>query len=157
MALQSVYTTERTGEISMTDRQKELVRRYLNAFNDKDRDALSDLVADDVVEHGTHWEVEGFEEFMTYVEENVTTFAEYTGTTEEMVAEDDTVVVRYTVSGTHEGEYLGIEPTGREVEWTGIAMYHIEDDEIAEIWIESDQLGLLEQLGLVEPPAHLRL
>lgn len=139
------------------DHHKELVRRYLDAFNDKDREALSDLVDDDVVEHGTHWEVEGFEEFMTYVEENVDIFADYTGSTETIVAEEDTVVVRYSVSGTHEGEYLGIQPTGREVEWTGIAMYRIDDGEIAEIWIESDQLGLLEQLGLVEPPAHLRL
>ncbi|MFB6218581.1 MAG: ester cyclase [Halobacteriaceae archaeon] len=136
---------------------KQLVRRYLDAFNDKDRETLSELVADDVVEHGTHWEVEGFEEFMGYVEENVDTFADYTGSTDEMVAEDDTVVVRYTVSGVHDGEYLGIEPTGREVEWTGIAMYRIDDGEIAEIWLESDQLGVLEQLGVVEPPAHLRL
>jgi steroid delta-isomerase-like uncharacterized protein len=139
------------------ERNKELVRRYLDAFNDKDREALSDVVADDVVEHGTHWEVEGFEEFMAYVEENVDTFADYTGSTEAMVAEDDTVAVRYSVSGTHEGEYLGIKPTGRDVEWTGIAMYRVDDGEIAEIWIESDELGLLEQLGLVEPPAHLRL
>jgi len=139
------------------ERNKELVRRYLDAFNDKDREALSDVVADDVVEHGTHWEVEGFEEFMAYVEENVDTFADYTGSTEAMVAEDDTVAVRYSVSGTHEGKYLGIKPTGRDVEWTGIAMYRVDDGEIAEIWIESDELGLLEQLGLVEPPAHLRL
>lgn len=139
------------------EQHKELVRQYLEAFNGKDREALSEVVADDVVEHGTHWEVEGFEEFIDYVEENVNTFADYTGTTEEMIAEDGTVTVRYTVRGTHEGEYLGIEPTGREVEWTGIAMYAVEDGEIAEIWIESDQLGLLEQLGLVEPPAHLRL
>ncbi|MFB6227938.1 MAG: ester cyclase [Halobacteriales archaeon] len=143
--------------MSQTEQNKQLVRRYLDAFNDKDREALSDLVDDDVVEHGTHWEVEGFEEFMTYVEENVDIFADYTGSTETIVAEEDTVVVRYSVSGTHEGEYLGIQPTGREVEWTGIAMYRIDDGEIAEIWIESDQLGLLEQLGLVEPPAHLRL
>lgn len=143
--------------MSQRSEHKELVRRYLDAFNDKDRDALAELVADDVVEHGTHWEVEGFDEFMAYVEENVDTFAEYVGSTHQMVAEGDTVVVRYTVRGSHEGEYLGIEPTGREVEWTGIAMYRIENGEIAEIWIESDQLGLLEQLGLVEPPAHLRL
>lgn len=139
------------------EQHKQLVRQYLKAFNEKDREALSEVVADDIVEHGTHWEVEGFEEFVDYVEENVNTFTDYTGTTEEMIAEDGTVAVRYTVSGTHEGEYLGIKPTGREVEWTGIAMYGIDDGNISEIWIESDQLGLLEQLGLVEPPAHLRL
>lgn len=139
------------------DQHKQLVQQYLKAFNQKDREALSEVVDEDIVEHGTHWEVEGFDEFMQYVEDNVNTFTDYTGTTEEMIAEDGTVAVRYTVRGTHEGEYLGIKPTGREVEWTGIAMYSIDDGKISEIWIESDQLGLLEQLGLVEPPAHLRL
>lgn len=139
------------------DQHKQLVQQYLKAFNQKDREALSEVVDEDIVEHGTHWEVEGFDEFMEYVEDNVNTFTDYTGSTEEMIAEGGTVAVRYTVRGTHEGEYLGIKPTGREVEWTGIAMYGIDDGKISEIWIESDQLGLLEQLGLVEPPAHLRL
>jgi predicted ester cyclase len=74
-----------------------------------------------------------------------------------MVVEDDTVVVRYSVNGTHEGEYLGVEPTGQTAEWTGMAMYRIEDEQIAEIWLEEDRLGLLEQLDVAHPPAHLRI
>ena len=74
-----------------------------------------------------------------------------------MVAEGDTVTVQYTVSGTHSGEYPDVQPTGNAVEWTGMAMYRIEDDEIAEVWIEADRFGLLEQLQAVDPPAHLRI
>ena len=95
---------------------KELVRRYLNAFNERDEDTLSELLA-----------------------------------------EDDTVAVRYTVRGTHTGEYRDIEPTGHTAKWTGLAIYRVEDDEIAEIWLEEDRLGLLEQLEVVDPPAHLRV
>ena len=74
-----------------------------------------------------------------------------------MNADGDTVAVRYTVGGTHSGEYRDVEPTQQRVEWTGMAMYRVEDGNIAEIWIEEDRLGLLEQLEVVEPPAHLRI
>jgi steroid delta-isomerase-like uncharacterized protein len=136
---------------------KEMVRRYLDAFNDFDRDALSAVLADDVVEHGATREVEGFDEFVEFVDRNQDTFSGYTGSTETICAEDDLVTVRYTVSGTHDGEYLGIDPTGKDVTWTGIAMYRIENGEIAEIWIEEDRLDLLQQLEAYDPPAHLRI
>jgi predicted ester cyclase len=73
------------------------------------------------------------------------------------MAEDDLVTVRYVVSGTHTGEYRDVEPTGHTVEWTGMAMYRIEDGRIAEIWLEENRLDLLEQLEVVDPPAHLRI
>jgi len=136
---------------------KDIVRQYLAAFNDRDREALSDLLADDVVEHGIHETLEGQEEILEFLDRHFDIFPDYSGTTETMVAEGDTVTVQYTVSGTHSGEYLDVQPTGNAVEWTGMAMYRIEDDEIAEIWIEEDRLGLLEQLEAVDPPAHLRI
>lgn len=135
----------------------DLVRDYLNAFNDRDREAMTELLADDVVEHGIHEELHGVDEILEFLDAHFQTFPDYAGTTEAMVAQDDTVVVRYTVTGTHTGEYRDVEPTGHRVEWTGIAMYRVEDDRIAEIWIEEDRLGLLEQLEVVDPPAHLRI
>ncbi|MDS0476200.1 ester cyclase [Natrinema sp. 1APR25-10V2] len=136
---------------------KNLVRRYLNAFNDRDREALSELLAEDVVEHGIHEELQGVDEILEFLQAHFDVFPDYSGSTEAVVAEDDTVVVRYTVSGTHSGEYHDIEPTGHTVEWTGMAMYRIEDDRITEIWLEEDRLGLLERLEVVDPPAHLRI
>ena len=136
---------------------KDIVRQYLAAFNNRDREALSELLADDVVEHGIHETLEGQEEIMEFLDRHFDIFPDYSGTTETMVAEGDTVTVRYTVSGTHSGEYLDVQPTGNAVEWTGMAMYRIEDDEIAEVWVEEDRLGLLEQLEAVDPPAHLRI
>lgn len=136
---------------------KDIVREYLDAFNDQDRDALAEVVADDVVEHLPHEEVHGIDEFLENPWANLKAFPDYVGTTNVMMAEGDKVAVRYTVEGTHEGEYYTIQPTGQRVEWTGMAMYRVEDDEIAEIWLEEDRLGLLDQLGVVEPPAHLRV
>lgn len=136
---------------------KELVRRYLEAFNERDQQTLSELLAADVVEHSIHEELHGFDEIWEFLQAHFETFPDYSGTTEAMVAEDDTVVVRYTVSGTHTGQYRDIQPTGHEAEWTGMAMYRIEDGEIAEIWLEENRVKLLEHLEAIEPPGHLRL
>lgn len=135
----------------------DIVRDYLNAFNDRDREVMSELLADDVVEHGIHEELHGVDEILEFLDAHFQTFPDYAGTTEAMVVQDDTVVVRYTVTGTHTGEYRDVEPTGHQVEWTGVAIYRVDDDRIAEIWIEEDRLGLLEQLEMVDPPAHLRI
>jgi len=140
-----------------TEDNKELVRRYLAAFNDRDRDTLSEVLAEDVVEHGVSDELHGLEDILAFLDTHFEIFPDYTGETEAMIAEGDTVVVRYTVSGTHTGEYRDIEPTGHTVEWTGVGIYRIEGGEIAEIWLEEDRLGLLEQLEVVERPAHLRV
>ena len=142
-----------------TSENPDLVRRYLKAFNDRDRETLADLLAEDVVEHGIDEELHGAGAIVDFLDGHFEAFPDYTGTTDAVVAEDDLVTVRYTAEGTHTGEYRGVEPTGHAAEWTGIAMYRIEDDEIAEVWLEEDRLGLLEQLQLVTPPpqAHLRL
>ncbi|PSP97685.1 DUF4440 domain-containing protein [Halobacteriales archaeon QS_5_70_17] len=141
----------------MSEENEELVRRYLNAFNERDGERLSELLAEDVVEHGISEELRGREEIVEFLEAHFETFPDYSGTTDAMVAEGDTVAVRYTVSGTHTGEYKGVEPTGHAAEWTGMAMYRIEDGAIAEVWLEEDRLGLLEQLEVVDRPAHLRV
>ena len=138
---------------------KALVREYLGAFNDRDRDTMASLVAPDAVEHGVHEELEGREAIVDTVTAHFEPFPDYGGTTEAMIAEDDLVTVRYRASGTHTGEYRDVEPTGRRAEWSGVAIYRVADGEIAEIWLEEDRLGLLEQLELtdVPPAAHLRL
>jgi steroid delta-isomerase-like uncharacterized protein len=143
--------------MSSAEDNKDLVRRYLKAFNEQDHDTLRDLLAEDVVEHGIHEELRGPDEVVRFLDSHYETFPDYSGSTETMVAEDDTVAVRYTASGTHEGEYRDVEPTGEEAEWSGMAMYRVEDDRIAEVWLEENRLGLLEQLEVVDPPAHLRL
>lgn len=73
-------------------------------------------------------------------------------TPEEILAEDDLVAMRYTVTGTHEGEFNGIKPTGNEFAVSEMKLYRVTDGKIAEVWAAADQLGLLTQLGIIEPP-----
>lgn len=136
---------------------KRLVREYLEAFNDRDEETLRSILASDVVEHGLHEELHGPDAVIDYLQGHLAMFPDYAGETEAIVAEDETVVVRYSVTGTHTGAYRDVEPTGHTVEWTGMAMYRFDGDRIAEIWLEEDSLGLLEQLEAVDPPGHLRV
>ena len=75
-----------------------------------------------------------------------TAFAGIRYTVEDMVAEGDKLVVRWTCRQTHRGEYLGVPATGREVTASGISIYRMEQGKIAEEWAVVDRLGLLEQM-----------
>ena len=66
---------------------------------------------------------------------------------EALVAEDDVVVARWTMSGTHTGVWGDVAATGRKVRFTGVNFFRIADGKIAEMWNVRDDLGLREQLG----------
>jgi predicted ester cyclase len=68
---------------------------------------------------------------------------------EDLIAEGDKVAARWRARATHRGEYVGVPPTGREVEFTGISVYRIEGNRIAQSWTEMDELGLMRQIGAV--------
>lgn len=67
----------------------------------------------------------------------------------DVIADDDRVVVRWTGTGTHDHEVMGIPPTGKHVEVDAISILRIEDGKIAENWTVWDTLGMLQQLGVV--------
>jgi predicted ester cyclase len=68
---------------------------------------------------------------------------------DDIFAEGDRVVVRWSSSGTHQGEYFRIAPTNRQVRVNGMAIYRFADGKIVEEWMNTDMLGLLRQLGVV--------
>lgn len=138
---------------------KEIVRRYYeDAFNEGRTDLLEDLIAEDVVNHDpvsdatlTPEEARGFEGFVRHVEAAREAFPDATVTIEDVVAEGDEVLVRFTFEGTHEGRFVGIEPTGNRVRGTNMVLMRLEDGRIVERWEESDSLDLLQQLGVLPP------
>jgi len=73
---------------------------------------------------------------------------------EDLVAEGDKVVVRFTMHGTHHGTLLGVPPTGKRIRVTGISIYRLVDGKVAEHWEEGDRLGLFQQLGVIAGPAR---
>lgn len=133
---------------------KEHVRRVETAINDRDRDALTDIFAENCTFQLELVELHGVDEYTEYLQGIYEAFPDLTLTFEELVGEGDLVVIHYTITGTHEGEFRGIEPTGREFEVSGMRMARIEDGEIVEVTGETRNLSLLSQLGVVELPSE---
>src|SRR5580692_12996616 len=86
----------------------------------------------------------GFESFFTALKAG---FPDAQIAPEQMVADGDNVAVAYTLSGTHEGEFQGIEPTHLKISVRGVQIGRFEDGKIVERWGASDELGILRQLG----------
>jgi predicted ester cyclase len=81
-------------------------------------------------------------------------FPDVRSTIEDLIAEGDRVAARWKSRATHLGEYAGVPPTGKEVEFTGISVYRIEGGRIAESWTVEDELGLMRQIGAVPEPGQ---
>ncbi|MBA3943839.1 MAG: ester cyclase [Herpetosiphonaceae bacterium] len=75
-------------------------------------------------------------------------FPDQRTTIQDLVAEEDRVVTRFTWRGTHTGDFYGISATGRQVTFDGIDIVRLADGEIQEIWWGYDMLGVLQQLGV---------
>jgi steroid delta-isomerase-like uncharacterized protein len=93
---------------------------------------------------------DGFETFFTALKKG---FPDAKLAPDQMVADDDNVAVAYTLSGTHEGVFQGLEPTHRRIEVRGVQIGRFEDGKIVERWGASDELGILRQLGVAPDPA----
>ena len=77
------------------------------------------------------------------------TFPDARVTVEDQVAEGDKVVSRWTATGTHTGDLMGTAPTGRSIEIPGITISRFSGGKIAEDWYQSDDLGMMQQLGVI--------
>lgn len=73
-------------------------------------------------------------------------------TIDDIVAEGDRVVARWSARGVHEGEFMGSPPSGNVVTSSGITIFRIADGRVVEEWAESDMVGLLQQVGLMPGP-----
>lgn len=71
---------------------------------------------------------------------------------QDLIASDDSAVIRWSMNGTHEGEFQGIPPSGNEVTMDGIAVMRIEDGSIVEHWVQYDRLSLMQQIGAIATP-----
>lgn len=118
---------------------------------------IDEICAEDMVDHSPLGVVRGREAVRAQVETLREAFDDLTATVEDVVAEGDSVAMRVTLSGTHVGPVMGIEPTGRSFGIGNLVFARMEDGRIVERWVQPDMLGLLGQLGverLPEAPAQ---
>ncbi|ELZ11088.1 hypothetical protein C479_07263 [Halovivax asiaticus JCM 14624] len=139
-----------------TAENKRIARRYPEEVaTERDLDRIDELHADDFVEHGpfgveSHGPEEDKEQMRTFLE----AFPDLEATVEEIVAEGDTVAMRVRLRGTHQGDFMGIDPTGETFDVQNMVFTRIEEGKIVERWVNPDSLGLLEQLGVVDSPVE---
>lgn len=134
---------------------KAIVRRlYETAFNHAgDLSIIDEFIAGDFVDHsgppGLPPGREGFKQLVGMWRRAV---PDLWITVDDVVAEGDEVAVAWTAGGTHQGELMGNPPTGRTGKMTGVTFNRLADGRIVERWGNSDDLGLLQQLGIIPKP-----
>ena len=133
----------------MSTTNKALVRRYIEEVLNKGNAPLNDeLIAPDFIGHDpTGADIHGPDGVKQHNAMYRNAFPDLQYTVEEAIAENDTVVWRWTAHGTHLGEIMGIAPTRKQATTTGTVTCHIANGKLQEAWSNWDALGLLHQLG----------
>jgi steroid delta-isomerase-like uncharacterized protein len=133
-----------------TEENKALVLRFYEALNKQNLAAILEHHAPDFVWHdaalGISPDRAGVKQFCIAL---WAAFPDAHYTVEDLIAEGDKVVSRFTVRGTHRGDFTGIPPTGKVVTMTGIAIYRLAGGRRVEEWVNVDLLGLMQQLGAI--------
>jgi steroid delta-isomerase-like uncharacterized protein len=136
----------------MSEQNKMLVRRVLEEVWNRGNFAVVDeLIARDYVGHSSI-ETRGAQGYKQFFVAQRKAFPDIQYTVEDQVAEGDRVVTRWKARGTHRGELMGIPPTGKQGAVTGITIFRIVGGNVVECWTNVDELGMLQQLGVIPAP-----
>jgi len=133
---------------------KAIVRRYLEAvWNERDLSLVEEVVAPTMVQHiaGVTPGRAGVKQFFGMIG---AAFPDARMTIEDVIAEGDRVAWRFTIHATHTGPFRGIPATGKAVTITGMNIARMAEGQIVENWGEQDNLGLLQQLGVIPAPGQ---
>jgi predicted ester cyclase len=132
----------------------EIIREYTQrVFNQYDPDLASEYLRREMKWHGgLLGAVEGPENVTAMLRDFIGALPDLHAVEQDMVAAGDTVAVRYVVEATHEGNLLGIAPTGRRVRWDAVDIYRLADGMIVEEWAADDLAAILYHVGAYTPP-----
>jgi predicted ester cyclase len=135
---------------------KALVLHFVEEWN-KGKAALMAVIdetfATNIVSHReTGEEIHGLKDFKQLVSGLFDAFPDLHWTIDDMVSEGDKVAVRFTLTGTHKGVYMGIPPTNKKGTMWVIEIYRVVGGKFAESWSRLDTLGLMQQLGVIPTP-----
>jgi steroid delta-isomerase-like uncharacterized protein len=138
-----------------TEEHKALVRRFdEEVWNGRNLSRVDELFADNHIFRAAGsppLDREGHRQMIAHFQD---AFPDGRNTSEELLAEGDKVVQRWTFRGTHHGAFQGIPPTGKPVTLTGISIWRVDGGTIVESWHELDTLGLMQQLGVIPTPGQ---
>jgi steroid delta-isomerase-like uncharacterized protein len=113
---------------------------------------IDETCATNIVWHSTGEDIQGLKDFKKSMSEFFNAFPDNHFTIHDMIAEGDKVAVRYTITGTHKGEFMGIPPTNKKITLWAIEIDRMARGKFAEGWIRFDTLGFMQQLGVIPTP-----
>jgi len=136
------------------EENKRLAREAFKIWTTGDLDAADALYAPDYVNHQHHdpedpRDLHGVQAMKTFAREFRHAFPDFRDSIDIQLAEADMVATRFTSVGTHRGAFMGVEPTNRELSWTGISIDRIWEGKIVESLANWDMMGMMQQLGAI--------
>jgi steroid delta-isomerase-like uncharacterized protein len=138
----------------MSEENKALTRRWADILTQSNLDLVGEIYASDYVGHDPAMpeDVRGVEGAREFYSMYVGAFPDAEVTIEDQLAEGNMVATRWTGRGTHQGELLGVPPSGNRVEVSGITISRIEGGKVTEEWNNYDALGMMQQIGAIPAP-----
>jgi predicted ester cyclase len=135
------------------EHNKAIVRGYMNeVLNNGNLAAFDSYISPDVVFNNS----KGLKQQVAGIQSIRSAFPDLHLVIEDQIAEGDKVVTRVTFHGTHQGEFRGAAPTGKQVRYSGIAIDRIVEGKVVEMWHVADTLSLLQQIGAIPSPQPKR-
>ena len=137
-----------------TEANKTVVQNFEEqVWNQRNPGKLGEFFSTNHVFHGPGITID-FQGHQKMVANFQSAFPDGVNSSDDMVAEGDKVVQRWTFRGTHREPFQGMPATGKKVVLTGLALWRFQDGKIVESWHEMDTMGLLQQLGALPAPPH---
>jgi len=134
----------------MSEDLKAIGHQLAELWNTGNLSIADEIFANDFVNHDpSRPEVTDIEGYKKYLTETRSGMPDFKVDIEDMVAEEEKLASRYTVSGTFQNDFFGIPATGKKATWTGINIYRFASGKIVEAWWNKDTLTMLQQLGVI--------
>ncbi len=132
-----------------------IVQRAFDCWNKRELPAIAELFSDCIYHSPATGDLVG-RDYTRYFTSLLNAFPDGWLTVLDQIEEGEKVVVRWSFTGTHKRELMGIAPTGKQIAMTGMSIIRLRNGKIVEAWEEWDNLGLMQKLGIL-PAVHLEM
>ncbi len=151
-APEEVQVTQDT--VASVAQNEALVRQVLDLIDERKLDAAFELYAADYIYHGPGGqELRGRDGIRGLWDVYLTGFPDLSSTVEDMISEGDKVVLRWTIQGTHTGEFLGVPASDKKITLPITEIFRIADGQLVEAWDQYDRMTVMQQIGAIPEAA----
>jgi steroid delta-isomerase-like uncharacterized protein len=151
-----IWRVPATGGVMTVDMLKQLIVNSTDeAWNGRQVEAMDKYYAPDYVHHDeARGDVRTLDDYKQWARDLLAGLSDFHVSTDDLIAEQNKAIKRWTVTGVHSGPLAGAAATGRRIRLSGVSVYRVENGRIAEAWYAYDAFGLLQQLGVIPQPAN---